>query len=425
MRDSAEPVLVVGGGPVGLTAALLLARANVPVLVVEAAHERAGVGSRSICVQRDVLEILERVGVGRLVADSGVTWRTSRTYYQEREVATTTFPETAGFPPFVNIPQTTVELILEERVRREPLVEMRYGFQVTGLSQDGRSVTVTDGRAQVRGSHCVAADGARSTVRKLLDLPFVGHAFADRFLIADVLVDLGITPAERRLHFDPPSNRDRQILLHPQPGGVWRIDWQIGEGSAPVESRIRAIVGDRPHEVLWQSTYRFNHRCVPSMRAGRVLLAGDAAHVMGPFGARGMNSGICDADNAAWKIAFDRRGEAGPGLLASYDTERRAAASENLRITDDTMRFFIPQTERERTMRRRALETGEGINSGVLFTPNSYRDSPLTTSGGDLLPGSRRFGPDFTIEDDLLIRPDGHVAANHTDSAARRRALGW
>lgn len=457
-----------------MTAALLLARHGVPTTVLEAAPSREMVGSRSICVQGDVLDVLARAGVGAQVAEVGVTWTHGRTYYRSHLVGEITFSGvgSAAFPPFVNTPQTIVELLLEQRIAEEPLVDLRYGQRVVGLTQDESSVTVSTSDSEFTGSHCVAADGVHSTVRELLDLPFDGMSFDDRFLIADIRADLGFT-AERRFYFDPPWNPGRQVLVHPQPGGVWRIDWQVPADfdldNENLDDRIREIVGDADYEIVWLSVYRFHQRRVPRMRVGRVLLAGDAAHVMSPFGARGLNSGIADADNLAWKIALDRLDLAGPGLLASYDLERGAAAEENLRVTGNTMRFLVPQTDKDREHRLDVLtraitdETARGeIDAGKLATPFSYVDSPLTTSGGQLCPDAqlmrggrlRELGT-FTVltnwcdwrptdawersivsdvipldqEDDtvladalglkprqaVVVRPDGHVAAVLTE----------
>ena len=394
---SGEPVIVVGAGPVGMVSALLLARHGVPTLVLESQRERTATGSRSICVQRDVLDILERVGLGATVADVGVTWLRGRTYFREHQVLEITFPPVAdsAFPPWVNTPQSIVELLAEQRIAGEPLIDLRRGCEVVGVRQDDGGVTVSTVEDDVRGSHVVAADGPHSVVRRLLGLTFEGESFPDKFLIADIRADFGFSLPERRFYFDPPWNPGRQVLLHPQPDGVYRIDWQVPEefdldaerANGGLDKRIRAVVGDVDYDIVWVSAYRFHQRQVPRMRVGRILLAGDSAHVMSPFGARGLNSGISDADNLAWKIALDRAGEAGPVLLDSYDLERGAAATENIRITGDTMRFLVPRTDADREHRTDVLtrainepEARADIDSGKLAEPYWYLDSPLTTT---------------------------------------------
>jgi hypothetical protein len=182
--------------------------------------------------------------------------------------------------------------------------------------------------------------------------------------------------------------------VHPQPDSVWRIDWQVPAGydvdadraSGGLDARIRRITGAAPYEIVWLSVYRFHQRIAGRMRVGRVLLAGDAAHLMAPFGARGLNSGVQDAENAAWKIAFDRRGWGGPRLLESYDAERRAAAQENLRVTGETMRFLVPRSAAERAHRQQVLDRAVHdpaaralVNSGKLAEPYWYVHSALST----------------------------------------------
>ncbi|MFI9380761.1 FAD-dependent monooxygenase [Kutzneria sp. NPDC052558] len=481
-----SPVAVIGNGPVGQTTALLLARWGIPVVLLDSRPARDGVGSKAICQQRDVLDIWSAVGAGRL-ADDGLMWTTARTFYRDRELFSWSFvdPGRSPLPAFVNISQGHTERVLDELIAAEPLIDVRWGHEVAGIDQDADAVMLTclDG-TRIRASYAVAAAGARGDrVRKLLGVGFEGQSFDDRFLICDIRADLPGWETERRFHFDPSWNPGRQVLIHPCPDSTFRIDWQIPAGLDPddaaVDARIRQVVGDRPYELVWKSVYRFHSRCVDRMRVGRVLLAGDCAHLVAPFGARGLNSGVADAENAAWKLAFVLRGWAPEALLDSYDAERLAAARENLAITSATMRFLVPQTEAERAERRRVLDEAVGaadararVDSGRFAEPFCYRDSPLTTPAPDrpvgvlvpdmpfTLPGrpevtrlrqlvrdgllaltvdevdpaapvrTLRLPPDvldIRPGETWLLRPDGHIAAVVTSpealAAAARRAL--
>lgn len=396
--DERPPVLIVGAGPTGTVCALVLARFGVRSVVLEAAAGPEGVGSKAICVQRDVLSALERLGVGDALAERGVSWTLGRTYFRDREVFTTRFPEAdaLAFPPFVNVSQADTEVALHEAVAASGLVSVRWGTRVTGVEQDGEGVTLVvegpDGRGEVRGSHLVGCDGGRSTVRETLGIGFPGHQHEDRFIIADIRAQLPF-PNERRFFFDPPFNPGRQVLVHPQPDDVWRIDWQVPRdvdaeeerANGGLDRRIRAVIGNAAYELVWVSTYRFQQKVADVFRRGRAFLAGDAAHLMAPFGARGMNSGIADAENLAWKLALVVRGEADETLLATYETERRAAARENVAVTDATMRFMVPRTPAHRMLRSAVLRASVHaeavrafVNSGRLAEPFTYERSPLT-----------------------------------------------
>lgn len=399
-----------------MTFALLLARHGVPSVILEAAGQRDAVGSKALCMQRDVLDVLERVGCGDRLLEEGVTWTVGRTYYRHHELFQITFPEVGKnhYPPFVNIGQDRTEYWLEKAVEESHLVQIRYGHLATEVHDRGDELEVVadtpEGVAKVVGSHVVGADGARSIVRKIMGVGFPGRSFDDRFLICDIRADLDFAN-ERRFYFDPEWNPDRQVLIHPQRDSVWRIDWQVPsdfdldleESTGGLDDRIRKIVGDRDYEIVWKSVYRFHQRLATRFRVGRMFLVGDAAHLMSVFGARGLNSGIQDAENLAWKLGFVRRGWAGEALLETYERERRAAAEENLRVTGTTMDFLVPPTEELWASRRKTLEQAVGhplartmVDSGQLAEPFDYADSPLTSPGdGFIRPG--RLVPDGPV----------------------------
>src|SRR6266542_3342448 len=377
LTGQSAPVAIVAAGTDGMTAALWLAGHGLASVVLEAEERLLGQGSRSICVQKDVLDIFDRLGCGRAMADRGVSWTLGRTYYRDVELFQIRFPEVGrdAFPPFVNLPQDAGGVRL--------------------------AAATPAGPVEVRAPYAIACDGARSAMRKLLGVDFPGHSFEDRFLIADVRAKLPF-PNERRFFFGPSFNPGRQVLVHPQPDDVWRIDWQIPayvdieeeRASGRLDRRIRAVVGDAGYEIVWLSTYRFHQRVAAAFRVGRTFLAGDAAHLMSPFGARGLNSGVADAENLAWKLWLVLAGLAPAGLLDTYDTERRAAARENVAITDATMRFMVPPTWLHRLARAAVLRGSlrvpalrRRVNSGKLSAPFVYAGSPLVVPDPAAGPG--------------------------------------
>ncbi|UYM03431.1 FAD-dependent monooxygenase [Solicola gregarius] len=400
-RAHDDAVVVVGNGPVGQSASLLLARWGLRVITFDERPERDYVGSRSICQQRDVLDIWDSVGAGRQVADEGVTWTTARTFHRDLELFALTFEDRgrSRFPPFVNISQSRTERILDTALGSQPLVDARWAHCVTGIRPDAGGVTVVGtspvGPFELRATYVVmCAGGHCDDLRESLGIEFYGHSYADRFLICDIRTELPDWRTERRFYFDPRWNPGRQVLIHPCPDSTYRIDWQVDETydldeerrSGALDRRIRQIVGDAAYEIVWCSVYRAHERIADRMSAGRVLLAGDCAHLVTPFGARGLNSGVQDAENAAWKIAYASRGYASPALVRTYDDERHAAAVENLTITSATMDFLAPETPEQIAYRRVTLDDAGAdpsararVDSGRLAEPFWYVDSPLTT----------------------------------------------
>jgi 3-(3-hydroxy-phenyl)propionate hydroxylase len=413
------PVGIVGGGPVGLTLALRLAGLGVSSVVLEAEPRLRRQGSKACLVQGDVLEVLDKVGCAEQIATEGVTWRVARTYVRGREIRRTVYPTPLGFGPFVNISQYRVEQVLLERLLADPHCQLRWSHRVTALDQDADGVTAAvqtpAGPASMRFRYLVACDGVHSQLRELAGARWTGYSHGDQFLITDIRAPLRLAQ-ERHFHYDPPFNPGRQLVIHPQPDSVWRIDWQLAPGTdieaerrtGALDRRIRAVIGEVPYQVEWLSTYRFHQRVVDQFVLGRVFLAGDAAHALPPYGARGMNSGIQDADNLAWKLALVLAERADPALLATYHDERHAAAEENLRVTEATIRFMVPPTPLRRWARNSLLRLAtplrplrRHVNSGQMAEPFVYPASGIIAAQDGAGPAAAalvgRFAPDAPV----------------------------
>jgi 3-(3-hydroxy-phenyl)propionate hydroxylase len=411
-----HPVIVVGAGPVGLAAAIDLAQHNVPVVVIDD-NDKVSFGSRAICFAKRPLEILDRLGCGEPMVEKGVTWNTGKVFFDERQVyAFDLLPEQGHKrPAFINLQQYHFEKYMVDRVLELQAagkqIEIRGGSRVTSIKPRPDHVRLTvetpDGPYELEADWLIACDGAASPIRAMMGLDFVGRVFEDNFLIADVIMDADF-PTERWFWFDPPFNRGQSALLHKQPDGVWRIDFQIGwdidraEELKPenIDRRLRAMLGeDIRYELEWSSIYTFQCRRMEKFHEGRVIFAGDAAHQVSPFGARGANSGLQDTDNLIWKLKLIMDGLAPESLLETYDIERIHGADENIMNSSRSTDFITPKSEISRVFRDAVLDLSERyefarplVNSGRLSVPCTYDGSPLNGPDCETMPQRTRSG---------------------------------
>ncbi|MEG8279110.1 FAD-dependent monooxygenase [Streptomyces sp. AHA2] len=445
-------VLIAGAGPVGLTAAAELRRHGATCRLVDRLPARLPY-AKAVGVQPRTLEMWDRMGLVRAVLEAAVPMRGQVRYSDGVEQARLELRLPPDVPyVFAALPQYETERILEEHLARFGTVIER-GTELVDFTQDAggvvsRVVTASGEEQEVRSRFLVGCDGAHSTVRKKLGLAFEGARFPEEYMLADVEVDWSLPQGYgvRASHHDTEGRVDDLLVCIPLPGeSRYRMSMLVppelsaaGRGGAPdavahgLESgrapgleHVQAVLDRMSPEpttasaLRWSSVFRISHRLVDRYGEGRVLVAGDAAHIHPPTGAQGMNTGIQDACNLAWKLALVLDGGARPRLLASYDAERRPVGEE---VVGRTV--------------RNAAQDGVGAAPGDLTTVMlreaqllvSYPDSPLIAPDGGAggagpLPGQRV--PDcrgltarlaaapLRLYD--LLRERGHVLALYAD----------
>ncbi|RYG90298.1 FAD-dependent oxidoreductase [Loktanella sp. IMCC34160] len=410
-RDGAvrHPVVIVGGGPIGIATAIDLGQQGIPVLVLDD-HEGIGMGSRAICFAKRCLEIADRYGCGEPMLDKGVVWNLGKVFHKDDKVFEFNLLPEEGhkYPAFINLQQPYFEQYMIERVRALQAegapIQLRGKNRVDAIEDKGDHVVLDvmtpDGPYKVEADWLVACDGANSPLRGMLGEEFTGKVFQDSFLIADIKMKGELQfPTERWFWFEPSHGEGASTLLHKQPDDVWRVDFQIGWDvdrkeelkEENVRRRLNAFLGpDVEYDMVWSSIYTFQCKRMESFRHGHIFFAGDAAHQVSPFGARGANSGMQDADNLGWKLGLVIKGKAPETLLDTYSEERVHGADENILNSTRSTDFITPKTEISKIFRDAVLTlAGKAafarplVNSGRLSVPCVY--DGLSLNGPDAL----------------------------------------
>lgn len=408
-------VLIVGAGPIGLALALDLGIRGHKLVLINRASQLTD-GSRAICYAKRSLEILDRLGFGERMVAKGVSWNIGRVFFQDRPEPVYSFDllpiKDQKHPGMINLQQYYNEKFNIDALQDLDNVKLRWGNKLADFEESENGIVATvetdEGAYELHADWMIACDGSGSTVRKALGMGFEGDTSHDNFLIADVKFTKDY-PTERHFWFDPTFNPGQSVLLHKQPDDVWRIDFQVGwdidreEIVKPenVTPRIKAMFGDDVEfEFEWISIYTFNCRQVESMVKDRVIFAGDSAHLVSPFGARGANTGFQDTDNLAWKLDMIINGQAKSELLNSYDEERSLAARINILNSTRSTDFITPKGTVSRQFRDAVLQLSSAnefargfVNSGRLSLPVPYPDSSLNTQddkewSGGVSPGT-------------------------------------
>ena len=410
-RSTSAPVIIVGAGPIGMVAALELARQGQRCLLIDA-KSTFNDGSRAICIARASFYILDRIGALAPFVQKSLPWTTGRSSYRGQQILEFEMPDSPDdkFRPMYNLQQQYIEAYLWQAVAAQPLIEVRWQTRLKAISHDRTQATLTlsdpHGAYTVTAPYVLAADGARSTCRKQLGLRLRGENYEGRYVIADVQMDHDY-PTIRRALFDPACRPGGTILIHRQPDTIWRIDYQLRDDEdaddATTEANVRASVAGVLAEIghtgdwdlEWWSVYSANTLALDDYRHGPVFFIGDSAHIVPIFGVRGLNNGLADAQNIAWKLGLVLGGRAGAGLLDSYTPERRGATLDVFENATKSARFMTPPTKGWALMRDAALSLSLRHSwAGLLANPRqmapySYADSPITRAQTDALGGPK------------------------------------
>ncbi|MDT4833472.1 3-(3-hydroxy-phenyl)propionate/3-hydroxycinnamic acid hydroxylase [compost metagenome] len=403
-RREPHPVAVVGAGLTGLTLALDLVRRGIPVVVLDDDNTVGvrGLASRGMVWAQRTLDIFDRLGMAGEVVGKGVRWNVGRVLCRDQAVASFTLQDQPDMRHngFVNLQQYYLEAFLVDALMREPLAELRWLNCVAGIEPQAEGpatlqVETPDGAYTCQAQWVVACDGAKSAVRTMLGLsPRVYDQTEDRWIIIDVVLRDTAWPEERWTWLDARSNHGRAVWRHKMADDTWRLDFQLRPDEDPAEAatdagmrqRVWDLLGERVEfDIAWHGVWAYRHECLDSLRHGRVLFAGDSAHLVAPFGARGGNGGIQDADNLGWKLALLLQGRAGESLLDTYSVERKHAAMENIRQARRSSRFVYPGAARSAALWRDAIidlaprhaVAARMINTGRLCMPAVYPASAL------------------------------------------------
>ncbi len=451
-------IVIVGGGITGLSLACSLARLGIKAVLLDEDNTVGvkGAASQGICYTQKSLEIFDKLGIYSDIAKKGIQWNVGRTFAGKDEVYSFDLRQQSNVnlssqPPFINIQQFYIEGYLVERIHELGHVELRWKSRVGAFAQNADFATLTvetpAGSYRIEADHVIDASGSHTPFHQWVGATTQIHRGDDRWCIADVRFSTH-PPVERHTWIEAPFNDNRAVWQHLMADDVWRIDYQMapnvdpndGNSLTQVRERLRRQFGtDVEIELVWVGPYTYRSQCLDQLRIGRVFFMGDTAKIVSPFGARGGNTGVADADNLAWKLAAVVRGRASPTLLDSYNEERLEAAQENVRVTNRTTRFLRPADGMERVFRNAAISLAKQhpfarslVNTGRMAVANTYTRSHIcegTTGGQSVQNAAFRWadGSQGTVNDllqwaagDLLVLVFGELSA---DGAQRLQQL--